>query len=1034
MESKKKYWKGLEQLHNTPEFKQEANKEFNEYLPLPGEKKDDPSRRDFLKVMGFSVGAASLAACQAPVKYAIPYVVKPEDVDPSIPNYYATTYVSGSDASSVVVKTKEGRPIKVEGNEFFKAGSGTSSEMEASVLSLYDQERLRQPLVNGKKASWGDIDFAVKQVERSKIAIVSNTVSSPSTKKAIDLFSRKFAEFVHIQYDQISCNAILEAHLRVFGKRVYPSYSIDKAKTIISIASDFIGGDGVDHVANNRQFAAGRKLGDNKKEMSRLYSFESNFSITGANADYRFRIKPSEEAKIITGFYKEIVLGLPSDDKRITKASNDLKKSGKNSLILAGANDIDIQILVASINHALGAYETTIDASRPTFTRAGNDKKLYDFIGNLEAGKYDGILFYNCNPVYDHPAGGIIASALSKIKFSLSTSDRNDETASLCKYVAPDNHYLESWNDFNLSLGEYTLSQPTISNLFNSRQAQQSFLNWAGVYINYYEFIRENWREDLMPKTRVSDFNKLWDQSLHDGVLYIDEPALDLTYNDLSGDAHDALEKLKTENTEGLELRIYKNGSVGTGIQANNPWLQEMPDPITKACWDNYITVSPAKAKEWGIDFHKDILPKMETRLIKVSIGGESFKIPFLPQPGQAEGSMGLALGYGRSKAGKVGNNIGFNAYPLLKFDGTNIKYSIRNVKIEPTDEVYQIAQTQTAQTYMGRDFVIQETNLKSYQKDPSAGRHSPKISTSEGFKKAYSVSLWKGHKYANHHWGMAIDLNSCTGCGTCMISCQTENNIPVVGKQEVLNRREMHWLRIDRYYSSNEPEGDYFKDQKILEKASENPEVTFQPMMCQQCNNAPCETVCPVAATTHSSEGLNQMTYNRCIGTRYCANNCPYKVRRFNWFKYHDNEQFGDNLPMNNDLGKMVLNPDVTVRARGVMEKCTFCVQTIQAGKLKARREKRRLIDDDVKVACVKSCPSDAMVFGDMKDPNSKISKALKIASLEKGVEAQEPRAFHVLEELRVMPNVWYLTKVRNKEETKNESHAQHADLPAHG
>ena len=403
----------------------------------------------------------------------------------------------------------------------------------------------------------------------------------------------------------------------------------------------------------------------------------------------------------------------------------------------------------------------------------------------------------------------------------------------------------------------------------------------------------------------------------------------------------------------------------------------------------------------------------MTTNLISVKNSDVNIEIPAIIQPGQAEGTIGLALGYGRKLAGPVGDGVGVDAVEFLDRNSSIQNLTVTNIKLENTLKDYRIAQTQTHETIMARESVIQETSLDKYKKDPYAGKYQFKVATSEGYKKPEDVTLWSGHEYKNHHWVMAIDLNACTGCGSCVIACQVENNIPVVGKEEVLNRREMAWLRIDRYYSSD---ADVF-DLQGLEKAAENPDVTFQPMMCQHCNNAPCETVCPVAATTHSSEGLNQMTYNRCIGTRYCANNCPYKVRRFNWFKYHDNEQFDKNIAMNNDLGKMVLNPDVTVRSRGVMEKCSFCVQKIQEGKLLAKTEKRRLRDGDVKMACGSACSTDAIVFGDVNDKNSRIRKLLQVEKVDKAtLKLKEERAYAVLDEIRVSPNVWYLRKVRNK------------------
>ena len=1022
MKSTKKYWKGLEQLNNTPSFSKLAEKEFPEYLPI-NESDSEPSRRDFLKVMGFGIGAVSLAACEAPIRNAIPYVEKPVDVDPSIPNYYASTFVDGSDYSNVVVKTREGRPIKVEGNELSAfSGGGTTSQVEASVLSLYDKQRLTGPMKDGKATTWQDIDAAVSALRGQNVAIVTHSIASPSTQAAIEQFTAGLGTADVVSYDQLSVSGVLDANEATFGKRAYPSYDFSSADVIVSFGSDFLGS-GANQALNNKQFAATRKLGDKKKTMSRLYAFESNLSLTGANADYRFPVRPSEIPGLIADLYDTIVNGATAKDDQVKKVAADLRNASGKALVVAGSNNTNVQILVNAINSTLGAYGSTIDLNKVNNTRKGDDKAFAAFVNNLKGGRYNGVIFYNCNPVYDHPMGSEIAGALGNVSVSVSTSDRMDETANAVKMIAPDSHYLESWNDFELTTGTYSLAQPTISNIFDTRQAQESFLNWAGSETkNYYDFIRSNWEAVYTANPGAfGNFDQFWDKSLHDGVLETDAASEEVAYDGASvAGAASAVKGMAAAS--GLELVLYVNSSVGNGRQANNPWLQEMPDPITKACWDNYLTVSPKQAEEWGIQTDAG---KMSTQKVNLTVNGQTLAVPVLPQPGQAYNTMGLALGYGRTNAGKVADGVGVNAYPLIQAAGTSLSYELTGVNAEATSESHNIAQTQTSQTFLGRENVVQESILKAYQKDAGAGRSHPHIATSEGFKKPSAVSLWKGHKYANHHWGMAIDLNSCTGCGTCTIACQTENNIPVVGKQEVINRREMHWIRIDRYYS-HDPEELTDTQKGLLGTrhgefaAYANPEVTFQPMMCQQCNNAPCETVCPVAATTHSSEGLNQMTYNRCIGTRYCANNCPYKVRRFNWFKYHDNEQFGDNLAMNNDLGKMVLNPDVTVRARGVMEKCTFCVQRIQAGKLEAKKENRRPVDGEVNVACAKSCPSDALVFGDMKDPESRISKLLKIKSMDKGVEAQEERAYHVLEELRVMPNIWYLTKIRNKDEEK--------------
>lgn len=1054
-ESKKTYWKGLEELEQDESFKKYAEKEFPDYLPVNLEKggfdeDGSSSRRDFLKLMGFGVAAASLAACEAPVRKAIPYLNKPVDVDPGIPNYYASTYVNAGNYCSIVVKTREGRPIKIQGNQLSHVSKGcVDAQVEASVLSLYDDARLKQPFLNGKPSSWSEIDNDITGKLRSisssgdKISLVSNTILSPTTKAVIADFKEKFPNAEHVVYDTFSSDGLRTAHNNLFGKPVIPSFDFSKAEVIVSFAADFLG-TWIAPIEFSSQYVKNRKLENGKKTMSRHYHFEANLSMTGANADYRSKVKPSQEGLAVAQLYNFLAkkAGAPGyntpkvDVKFIEKAGNELWSKRGRSLVIGGSNDPSVQTIIGKINDLLGNYGSTIDINTPLYYRQGNDKQFTDFVKDLQAGRVGAVIFLNANPVYNHPQGSDIASGLEKVKLKVSTSDRMDETAASCDIVAPQNHYMESWDDAEPKPGIYSLVQPVIRPLFDTRQMQESLLTWAGSPQEYFSYLQSSWRSKFyVEDDSMLGFQTFWDQVLHDGV-YKHEVTGDAATSDEENDSDNPLniiEDLSAQFSDinknykadngGFELVLYQKVGLGDGSHANNPWLQEMPDPITKVTWDNYATISLTDAKALGISMSAE----GGTNYARLTVAGNAVKVPVLIQPGQALGTIGLAFGYGRSHAGKVGDNVGVNAYPLADVAGGIIKYTVHNdVDLVIEQEKTKIARTQTHQTIMGRH-IVQESTLKEYKKNPAAGRVYPKIATSEGFKAPRKITLWKGHDFDNHHWGLMIDMNSCTGCSACIISCQAENNVPVVGKQEVLNRREMHWIRIDRYYTSNEPEDETGKIQTLrsMEEPSDNPEVTFQPMMCQHCNNAPCETVCPVAATTHSSEGLNQMTYNRCIGTRYCANNCPYKVRRFNWFKYHDNEQFADANPtMNSNLGKMVLNPDVTVRSRGVMEKCSMCVQKIQEGKLIAKRENRRPVDDDFATACTTSCPADAMIFGDMNDPNSRISKALKIQEKDKtNVEVGEPRAYHVLEELNVNPNVFYLTKIRNKDDEENEA-----------
>lgn len=1027
-ESKKVYWKGLEQLTNDSEYVKHANEEF---APGP-EENTGHSRRDFLKMMGFGMSAVALAACEAPIRKALPYVNKPVDVDASIANYYASTYTNGGDYCSIVVKVREGRPIKVDGNSLSSVTKGgTNAQVEASVLSLYDNSRLRAPKAGKNKATWEDLDKQVidklgaVSTAGGKIVIVSNTILSPSTKATLEKFKAKYPTTQHVVYDQVSAYGTWKANEESFGTGMIPSYDFSKANVIVSVASDFLNS-GTSSIEATKQYALTREVNEDKKEMSRHYQFESLMTLTGANADYRTQIKPSEEGAVVVQLYNLIAaksgraaVSGGIDKPNLAKAAEELLANRGKALVVAGSNDKAIQLLVNGINDMLGSYGSTIIPSLPVNFRQGNDEAMANFVKEVEAGTVAAVIFYNCNPVYDHPMGETLAAGLTKVGVKIATSYKEDETATLADFIAPDHHYLEAWNDAEPKKNMFSVAQPAITPIFKSRAAQESFMIWAGeTNVDYFEFVKNNWKNRFF---KGGNFQAWWDKCLYDGVLELPTESIAVTF---AGDVNAAAAAIASNyKSSEWELVVYENGTVGNGSQANNPLLQELPDPITKAVWDHYVTIS---AKDGSAINFKEA----KTVYANVTVNGKTVKLPALVQPGQTPGTIGLALGYGRTKAGKVAESVGgANAYPFVSMVNGSLSFSTAATYV-PTTETYQIATTQTHQTYMGRQTVVQESLLSDFQQNGWKRPYDPKVATwtdADHKVDPGKLSMWKGHEYKNHHWGMAIDLNTCTGCAACVVACNVENNVALAGRDEVINRREMHWLRIDRYYSSDaqiDYEHGAASDWKAAENAADNPEVVFQPMLCQHCNNAPCETVCPVAATTHSTEGLNQMVYNRCIGTRYCANNCPYKVRRFNWFKYHDNQQFAVSNPaMNTDLGKMVLNPDVTVRSRGVMEKCSFCVQKIQNGKLQAKKERRALKDGEVTTACQAACSTGAIVFGDINNPESKISKLLKIRPMnpEKPFSVDKvtdnPRAYQVLEEIGVKPNIWYLSKVRNKD-----------------
>ncbi|MBJ6110143.1 TAT-variant-translocated molybdopterin oxidoreductase [Hymenobacter sp. BT523] len=1002
-----KYWKGIEELESTPEFMQSA---FAEFMPVKEshESKDATSapRRDFLKLMGFGVAAATLASCETPVRKAIPYLNKPEEIDPTISNFYASTYFTGADYNAVLVKSREGRPIKLEGNpESPITRGGLSARAQAAVLSLYDGGRLQHFAIK-KGNAHEQVEMAALDREvrgklagtTGRIAIVSPTIISPSTKRAIAEFASRYPNTTHVMYDAQSVTGLLQAN-----NGVVPGYDFGRANVIVSLGADFLG-TWISPVEYARQYVRNRKVSSDKRSMSRHYQFETAMSLTGSNADVRVPVKPSEMGAVALALYNEIVGGGDASYKnaKLTQAANDLKAARGASLVVSGSNDPAVQTLVAAINQALGNVGTTVDLTAPSNLRQGDDARMAALVNDMNNGSVGAVIFYNANPVFNHPLGAKVKSGIAKVPLTISLNDRLDETGILCQYAAPDHHWLESWNDFEPKRGSLSLSQPVITPLFATRQAQESLLHWAGNTTTYYKYLRATWRA-LTPNDAA------WDKVVHDGVAtgtaLPAAPAM-MTAALSPAAAISQINSAPKPSGNAVELALYEKVGIGAGgCEANNPFLQELPDPVSKATWGNYVAVP----RKMAVDNKWE-----QGDVVKVTANGYSVELPVLVQPGQTNGTVSIALGYGRTLAGKAGDQVGANAAPLAMATANGIAYN-NVVTLTKTDATSPIAQTQTHHTLMDRKPVVQENSLANYIKNPKEVTEYEKIATPDGLEKPNKVSLWQDYQYNNHHWGMAVDLNSCIGCGSCVIGCQTENNIAVVGKQQVINRREMHWMRIDRYYSSAAHKTDFDEKGKVstyaaMEDPSENPQVIFQPMMCQQCNHAPCETVCPVLATTHSSEGLNQMTYNRCIGTRYCANNCPYKVRRFNWFSYYSNEKFETvNGHMFTDLGRMVLNPDVTVRARGVMEKCTFCVQRIQLGKLEAKKQKRRPVDGEIVSACAQSCPTEAIVFGDMRDPNSRISQLLRREDGE--------RAFHSLDSINVQPNVTYLTKIRNAE-----------------
>ncbi len=1069
MANQTKYWKGLAHLNNDTAVAEKNGKEFAEYIPVEefvGDKSTleaNTSRRDFLKFLGFSTVAATLAACEAPVTKAVPYVNRPEEITPGVANWYASTFFDGHDYASILVKTREGRPIKIEGNSLSKLnGSGTNARTQASVLSLYDSTRLRNPKMKAGNAwsdkTWDEVDGAIaEKLNASKgIAIISSTIISPSTMRAIGDFKNKYKNVQHVMYDAISYAGVIKAHASSHGKAMIPTYNFDKADVIVGIGCDFLG-NWLTGGEAERQYGMTRKVSADKKTMSKHYQFESQLSLTGANADERTPVKPSQYGAIALGLLHEVggegVAPTVAADA-VKKAGAALKAANGKALVVCGSNDPAIQLIVNAINKATGAYGSTINTSIEDFTHQGDDAAMKKLVENISS--VDTVIFYNANPVYTAPKALGFEAALKGVSTKISFASHVDETAALCDFILPDHNYLEAWGDHMPRTGQYSLQQPAIRPLFSTRHAQESFIKWSGGSKDYLSYVKETWSGMQSMQSNFGDFNAFWINVVRDGVfegmpaaapvaeekkVVKEEPKTDSAKADaapvatatagsivfIGGTISMDEAKSQIAATKGgkYEVNIYTKTSMGSGNQANNPWLQEMPDPISKITWDNYVTMHPLDAKEMSLFGMEDEtmmvrFDQMEDNLdmVNVTVNGHTVKLPVWIQPGQAKGTIGIALGYGRKGFNEYVDNIGANMYPAIGMSaGGTMVYSGDAAMTKVEGETYRIAATQTHHTMMGRnDDILRETTLAAYKTDDRAGNPLNTMHTYKGEQLTEEVSLWNDFERPNHKWGMAIDLNSCLGCGSCVVACTIENNVPVVGRDEIRKSREMHWLRIDRYYSSDtvkevaETTGEMGTMEMYRHMESptfDNPKVAFQPIMCQHCNHAGCETVCPVIATTHSNEGLNQMTYNRCVGTRYCANNCPYKVRRFNWFNYVEYHRFKGLNPAQDDIGRMVLNPDVTVRARGVMEKCSMCSQRIQAGKLDAKKAGTKIVDGAIKTACQQACPTDAIIFGDLLDVNSQVSKM-----------EQDGRKFEVLENVGSRPSVFYMTKVWNRDD----------------
>lgn len=1018
----KRYWKSSSERDRDPAFLSAAENEFAE-SPVELGWLD---RRDFLKAAGFAVAGAALSGCgRAPVQTALPLVSQPEQITPGRPVHYASTCGACSAGCGILAKCRDGRPIKLEGNpEHPLSHGGLCAVGQASLLGLYDSQRLQNPRKNGQDASWEVVDHEIRQRleeirrQNGAVRILSGTVTSPTLDWMIRNFMSTLPNGLHIVYDPLSSAAILDAHRWTHGIRVLPCFHLERADSIVSFDADFLG-TWISPVEFTHAYKARRTLEGTPPRCSLHVQFESRLSLTGSKADQRHRLAPGDMGLVMTyladrldrrvnagqsRWSTEPLDALPIPAQALNNLADELLNTRGRSLVLCGSQELSHQLLCNLLNHLLGNYGHTIDVERPSLQRQGSDGMLQDLLQEVRDNRVAALFLLDSNPIYHLPGGEALRASFQRIPLVVSCAERLDETAALAHYVCPHPHFLASWGDAEPVSGVVALSQPTFRPLGNTRPILESLAAWGGESRSSLASLRQFWEESVFPRRLQNvSFQAFWDQALHDGFAQVEPARVRPTVFNLAEVRPVSRRQGAAEGA--FALVLYPKVGLLDGRSAYNPWLQELPDPITKVTWDNYACLSPAAAAQ---------LQVRDGDVVRLETAGTTLELPALVQPGQHDQVAAVALGYGSVLSARfagigprwleagptVGSNglVGSNAAALLVWQGGSLKYQGQTLRITKTGRHQPLASTQGHNTLVmpanlapadqQRRPIVQETTLAAL-----AGAGAPPAEQ--------HADLWPAdHLTPAQRWAMVIDLNACTGCSACVVACQAENNIPVVGKDEVRRQREMHWLRIDRYYAERPP---HAPPSQGGDRGGGDVDVAFQPMMCQHCGNAPCETVCPVLATVHSSEGLNQQVYNRCVGTRYCANNCPYKVRRFNWFNY----------PREDTLQNLVLNPDVTVRSRGVMEKCSFCVQRIQEARIETRRTGAGLFDGSVLTACQQSCPAQAIVFGDLNDPQSKVAQL-----------QGDPRRYQVLGELNVRPSVSYLQVVRNRTEGQGERH----------
>ena len=980
------YWRSLAQIEDRPEFRAALEREFPEGA---SELPEGVTRREMMMLLGASLSLAGLAGCRRPVEEIVPYVTAPEEVVPGIPRYYATTMPFGRSAYGLIVESHEGRPTKIEGNPSHPSTLGaSSSRVQASVLGLYDPDRSQAVRLKGESRSWSDFVTAWGELSKAHaadggagLAVLSESFSSPTLARLVSELRTRFPKLQWATYDAVSDENRLAGLRQATGRDVELMLRFDRASVILCLDADPLLTD-PEAIRHARGFADGRRAGASGGAMNRLYAVEGVYSLTGAMADHRLRLESRQIAPFLAALAAR--LGAPGassqagadvagvDPRWIDALTKDLLANRGKGLIVAGERQpAAVHAAVSALNAHLGNTGTTVTYYETRDAALPSVSSLTSLVSAMQGGTVQTLVILGGNPVFDAPADLDFAAAMGKVPHTIALGHAVDETSSSAEWHIPRAHYLESWGDARAVGGTLSVVQPLILPLFGGRTPVEVLGLMVGDKDRPgYDIVRDTWG----PILGEADFDKKWNRVLHDGLLAGSE--LTAVAPAVKGEAFTELARA-AGSASGLEIVFVPSPSLHDGRFANDGWLQELPDPLTKLTWDNPALVSPRTAETLGLATEE---------LVRLDYAGRSLEVPVWIMPGMADGVLALTLGYGRQRAGRVGSGVGFNTFTVRVSKAPGFDSGVTLTRLGRT---YPLSETQAHGSMEGRP-LVRESTLAERRSEASApapaeaeGTHAAEGTGALGVypEKTEHFSLWKEHTYdQGNQWGMTIDLNACIGCNACMTACQSENNVPVVGKIQVARQREMHWIRVDRYFSG-EPSG--------------SPEVVFQPVPCMHCEDAPCEQVCPVAATVHDGEGLNVMVYNRCIGTRYCSNNCPYKVRRFNFFN------FTKDTP---DILKLAMNPDVTVRARGVMEKCTYCTQRINRAKIDAKLAGRALRDGDVKTACQQACPASAIEFGNIRDASSRVAKA-----------KADSRNYALLDELNTKPRTTYLSKVRN-------------------